>query len=102
MFPQIVVPGRNKTGSFNVGYSSDKAGKPKRKGEQTPDKVATPVPSSAGVVDENAPGNQTITNVLSGEDIDSLAVSIEELQKVSDDMILNHNKILLVFKDCIY
>ena len=62
----------------------DKAGKPKKKGDQTPDKVATPVPSSVGVADENGPGNQTITNILSGEDIDSLAVSIEELQKVSE------------------
>ena len=64
-------------------YLLDKAGKPKRKGDQTPDKAATPVPSSAGVVDENGPGNQAISNVLSGEDIESLAVSIEELQKVS-------------------
>ena len=60
----------------------DKAGKPKRRGDQTPEKVAMPVPSSAGVVDENGQTNQTVTNVLSGEDIDSLAVNIEELQKV--------------------
>ena len=60
----------------------DKAGKPKRRGDQTPEKVATPVPSSAGVLDENGQTNQTVTNVLSGEDIDSLAVNIEELQKV--------------------
>ena len=60
----------------------DKAGKPKRRGDQTPEKAATPVPSSAGVLDENGQTNQTVTNVLSGEDIDSLAVNIEELQKV--------------------
>ena len=65
-------------------YLLDKTGKPKRKGDQTPDKVATPVPSSAGVVDDSGQGNQPITNVLSGEDIDSLAVNMEELQKVSD------------------
>ena len=57
-------------------------GKQKRKGDQTPDKAATPVPSSAGVTDENGHVNQIITNVLSGEDIDSLAVNIDELQKV--------------------
>ena len=64
------------------GILLDKAGKPKKKGDQTPDKVATPVPSSVGVVDENGQTNQAVTNVLSGEDIDSLAVNIEELQKV--------------------
>ena len=61
----------------------DKSAKPKKRGDQTPEKAATPVPSSAGLADERGQGNQAINNVLSGEDIDSLAVNIEELQKVS-------------------
>lgn len=60
----------------------DKPGKQKKKDDQTPDKAATPVPSSAGVADDAGHPNTIITNVLSGEDIDSLAVNIEELQKV--------------------
>ncbi|XP_028402373.1 MYCBP-associated protein-like [Dendronephthya gigantea] len=71
----------NKPSKKDRPRSTDKSVKAKKKGDQTPEKVPTPVPSSAGVADEAGQGNQAINNVLSGEDIDSLAVNIEELQK---------------------
>ena len=59
---------------------TDKPAKPKRRGDQTPEKSVTPEPSIQGVSDES---NQIIGGVLSREDVESLAVNFDELQKVA-------------------
>ena len=56
--------------------------KPKRRGDVTPEKSMTPVPSVVGVSDEGQ-SNQPVASVLSKEDIQSLAINVDDLKKVN-------------------
>ena len=51
----------------------------------------TPVPSVVGVSDESQ-SNQPVASVLSKEDIQSLAINVEDLKKVN---IVKHSLTLL-------
>ncbi|XP_046857435.1 MYCBP-associated protein-like [Xenia sp. Carnegie-2017] len=68
----------NKPSKKDRPKSTDKVVRSKKKGDQTPDKITTPVPLSM-VEDLNC--NEALNNVLSGEDIESLAVNMTELLK---------------------
>lgn len=48
----------------------------------TPDKMSSPVGSAVLIPDEPYPG-PPVGKVISGEDIDSLAINVEELKKVN-------------------
>ena len=59
----------------------DKSAKSKKRDGGTPDKMSSPVGSAVHIQDEICTG-PSIGKVISGDDIDSLAINVDELKKV--------------------
>ena len=65
-------------------YVADKSAtsKSRKRDGGTPDKLSSPVGSAVHIPDEICTG-PPVGKVISGEDIDSLAINVEELKKVN-------------------
>lgn len=61
--------------------STDKSAKTKKRDGGTPDKMGSPVGSAVHIQDEVCTG-PSVGKVISGDDIDSLAINLDELKKV--------------------
>ncbi|XP_078360278.1 MYCBP-associated protein-like [Oculina patagonica] len=61
--------------------STDKSAKSKKRDGGTPDKMSSPAGSAVHIPDELCTG-PSVGKVISGDDIDSLAINVEELKKV--------------------
>lgn len=59
----------------------DKSAKSKKRDGGTPDKMSSPVGSAVHIPDELCTG-PSVGKVISGDDIDSLAINVDELKKV--------------------
>ena len=71
----------------------DKSAKTKKRDGGTPDKMSSPIGSAVHIPDELCTG-PSVGKVISGDDIDSLAINVDELKKVKEKI----KKIL--FKAC--
>lgn len=60
----------------------DKSAKSKKRDGGTPDKMSSPIGSAVHIPDELCTG-PSVGKVISGDDIDSLAINVEELKKVN-------------------
>ena len=60
----------------------DKSAKSKKRDGGTPDKMSSPVGSAVHIPDELCTG-PSVGKVITGDDIDSLAINVDELKKVS-------------------
>ena len=60
----------------------DKSAKSKKRDGGTPDKMSSPVGSAVHIPDELCIG-PSVGKVITGDDIDSLAINVDELKKVS-------------------
>jgi len=61
--------------------STDKSAKSKKRDGGTPDKMSSPVGSAVHIPDELCTG-PSVGKVITGDDIDSLAINVDELKKV--------------------
>ena len=61
---------------------TDKSAKSKKRDGGTPDKMSSPVGSAVHIQDELCTG-PPVGKVITGDDIDSLAINVDELKKVS-------------------
>ena len=59
----------------------DKSAKSKKRDGGTPDKMSSPVGSAVHMPDELCTG-PSVGKVITGDDIDSLAINLDELKKV--------------------
>ena len=62
-------------------YVPDKSAKSKKRDGGTPDKMSSPVGSAVHIPDELCTG-PSVGKVITGDDIDSLAINLDELKKV--------------------
>ena len=69
----------------------DKSAKTKKRDGGTPDKMSSPIGSAVHIPDELCTG-PSVGKVISGDDIDSLAINVDELKKVSY-MNINRTKL---------
>lgn len=61
--------------------STDKSAKTKKRDGGTPDKMSSPIGSAVHIPDELCTG-PSVGKVISGDDVDSLAINVDELKKV--------------------
>ena len=66
----------------------DKSAKSKKRDGGTPDKMSSPVGSTMHIPDELCTG-PSIGKVITGDDIDCLAINVDELKKVSVKAFFN-------------
>lgn len=80
------------------GCVLDKSAKTKKRDGGTPDKMGSPVGSAVHIQDEVCTG-PFVGKVISGDDIDSLAINLDELKKVSVCSSVDSELYLIIKKE---